>query len=410
MMEYSKRPKILLLFEKYPETPQFLNGLLGYAKHHGPWEFVTDNFDIQIIPGIEPIDQSQLTDFDGAAAVVTARYCFEHYKQPPNFKNKIPIIDFYGPTDCLIPNAQYITSDNEMIGRLAAKEFLHSGLPNIAYFGSSLKYYFSLSRYQGILKITEPLNMAVSYLGFTFAEYQRTWTDQKFKQRLSEQIKTWLENLPKPVGVLLSTDRFFHYILPHCRELGLRIPQDISFIGVNNNLDCCTLSEITLSSIDTNRYQIGWRVGELLDDIIQGRLKQRHEEFIEPKGIVVRESSSYTATNDQLVASGLDYIKSNIRENLSVKEISNALGVSRSNLDKRFKKSLGITAGKAIDYQRANYMRKMLLDTTFTLCKISELSGFTKQSHFTRYFKQAAGISPSEYRKKKGWNTLNTLT
>ena len=367
---------------------------------------MTDNSAIQIIPGIQPIHASNLDTFDGAAAVVTSRYCEDNYHGKLPFAGTVPVVDFYGPTECSVPGAVIVTSNNEMIGRMAANEFLQRGLLNLAFFGVDSKYYFSGKRFEGMCSVAGTMGISVSKLGFSLKEYERMWIDEAFDISAKRKIKEWLGKLEKPVGILITTDRFYHHILPLCQELGLRIPQDVAIIGVNNNSDCCTLSEITLSSIDTNRYQIGWCIGEMLESIIRGDSVRQKEVLIDPKGVVLRDSSSFIATKDRLVATALSMIMERAREHLTVKEVAEQLQVSRSNLDKRFKKALGITAGKAIELQRIKHIRKMLLETTFSLARISEMTGFSRQPHFTRYFKHLNGMTPSAYRQSRGWSKV----
>ncbi|WP_294409644.1 helix-turn-helix domain-containing protein [uncultured Ruminococcus sp.] len=43
----------------------------------------------------------------------------------------------------------------------------------------------------------------------------------------------------------------------------------------------------------------------------------------------------------------------------------------------------------------------MLRETTLSMLQICELCGYSDQSYFTKTFKDMAGCSPSQYRKKQ---------
>ncbi len=51
--------------------------------------------------------------------------------------------------------------------------------------------------------------------------------------------------------------------LKACKELGIRVPQDISIIG-RDNTSLCSLTEISLSTIDLHMLQAGSSAAQVL--------------------------------------------------------------------------------------------------------------------------------------------------
>ena len=49
-------------------------------------------------------------------------------------------------------------------------------------------------------------------------------------------MASWLKSLPKPVGVMVCNDACGRDVLQVCASEGLRIPDDVAVIGVDNDL------------------------------------------------------------------------------------------------------------------------------------------------------------------------------
>ena len=83
----------------------------------------------------------------------------------------------------------------------------------------------------------------------------------------------------------------------------------------------------------------------------------------------------------------LNYIYNHIEERLTLKDISNKLYVSKSNLSTQFHLLLGMGFKKYIDTLKISKSIEMLLTTTKTISQISETLGFSNVSTYSRQFK-----------------------
>ena len=68
--------------------------------------------------------------------------------------------------------------------------------------------------------------------------------------------KTWLTNLPAECGIGCENDDAARHTLAACQHLGLRIPQDIGIVGVDNLPLHCLACDPPLASIETGTRTI----------------------------------------------------------------------------------------------------------------------------------------------------------
>src|SRR6266571_1168533 len=76
-------------------------------------------------------------------------------------------------------------------------------------------------------------------------------------------------------------------------------------------------------------------------------------------------------------------------------------GLSASQFGRAFKVSTGMTPHKWHLAIRIEYAKRMLTDREKRLVDIALEAGFSEQSHFTRAFTSANGISPNAWRRTR---------
>jgi AraC-like DNA-binding protein len=64
------------------------------------------------------------------------------------------------------------------------------------------------------------------------------------------------------------------------------------------------------------------------------------------------------------------------------------------------KRLFGLTAGQLITKTRVAAASRMLLETKTSISEIALACGFFDQSAFTRTFRSATGVTPSQFRKQ----------
>ncbi|WP_299537255.1 AraC family transcriptional regulator [Ulvibacterium sp.] len=96
----------------------------------------------------------------------------------------------------------------------------------------------------------------------------------------------------------------------------------------------------------------------------------------------------------------VQYIRENLRNPLSIKELSEKACMSESHFYKVFKQEMGISPTDLINEERINRATQLLKDPYCDLTEVFLACGFTNRSYFNRMFKRLKGISPNSYRNR----------
>ena len=159
-------------------------------------------------------------------------------------------------------------------------------------------------------------------------------------QRVLQEISGWLKKLPLPVGIMGCYDYRARHVLEACKLLGLRVPDDVAVIGVDNDV-ICELADPPLSSIEQGKFRIGYTAAASLDDCFHRRKKVPARQLIRPVGLVTRQSTNLLCVSDPAVAEAFAQIRRDACQGLYATQVCSQIGLSRSTMDKRFKSVIG---------------------------------------------------------------------
>jgi AraC-like DNA-binding protein len=144
-----------------------------------------------------------------------------------------------------------------------------------------------------------------------------------------------------------------------------------------------------------NKY---YRSAQSSSDILQLQALELNfiEEYLDVLINDVQITDNYTINKI------LQYLHLNIENHVSLEQLSKDLGISMGYASDTFKKHTGTTLmmyAKSLKIERA---KVLLSGTDKSILDISITLGFYDQSHFSRIFKSLTGVSPTDYRNKKG--------
>jgi LacI family transcriptional regulator len=204
--------------------------------------------------------------------------------------------------------------------------------------------------------------------------------------------------LPKPVGILASHDRPGRDLAETCVQLGLRVPDEVAILGVDDDEFECKLSHPPLSSIRNPGVQIGYDSAQLLDQLMSGQKPETVRMYIPPSYVAARRSTETTALADPDVAAALIWIREHLSQDISVDDVAEVTGTSRRTLERRFGSALGSSILGEIQRMRIERAKHLLAETDLKLSVIAQQCGIRSGARFAVVFKRMTGHRPSVFR------------
>lgn len=108
-----------------------------------------------------------------------------------------------------------------------------------------------------------------------------------------------------------------------------------------------------------------------------------------------------THGNLYIVKMAKSYTKEHYQDaGLSLGEVADAVGISRTYFSSIFKELTGEKYWDYLSRCRIEKAKSLLRETGLSQAEISERVGYSSEYHFSRKFKELAGISPNKYRKQ----------
>lgn len=305
-----------------------------------------------------------------------------------------PVVD----TACVLQNLHIpaVDVDHVAVGRLAAEYFLNRGYRQFGYFGSRLAYHAQL-RQDSFRAAVEQAGHALSSC---YVEYLPRLPAQTSWKGLNTQVQQWLKRLAKPVAVLADHDVAAHSLADMCQLLGLRVPDDVAILGVDDDELECQLAFPSLSSVALPAERIGFEAAALLDRMLAGENVPGEVLFLPPVRVVTRLSTSVFAVDEPIVTAALHYIRNHLDQPLKVSTIAAELVVRRRVLEQKFRTLLRRSVLAEIHRARVERVKELLAGTDLPMSQVAQQCGFSTPQRMATVFRKIAGLTPGAYRRQ----------
>lgn len=305
----------------------------------------------------------------------------------------VPVINLRGTLPEL--NIPFIGADNESVARLGAEHLLERGLRHFGFCG------LARGLHPGLDRRAEHFQQLIQQSGHDcslFATSRRrrplSWEEEQ------ERLAHWIQDLPKPVGIMTSNDDRGMQVLDACRRIGALVPDDVAVLGVDNDEYLCGLSIPSLSSIDVNSEEIGYTAAELLDRMMAGHKPPRRLPEIAPRGIVIRKSTDVLAIEDQDVVRAVRFVRENACRGIHATDVLRHVGSSRASLEPRIRQILRRSIHQEIERVRMERVKELLATTNLEIKQVAQRTGFRYVSYLTRVCQRVLGETPARYRAR----------
>ena len=189
-------------------------------------------------------------------------------------------------------------------------------------------------------------------------------------------------------------------VLDACAFAGIRVPEEVSVIGVDNDETICENTTPTLSSVLPDFEGSGYLSAELLDRLMRSESHRVVHLTYDVKRIVHRLSSQDMKNSSRLAVSAMEFIRLNACGGITVMDVARHLKVSRRFAELRFREARDHSILDEIQYQRLERVRALLRETTLPIGAIGERCGYPTETYLKTLFKKRFGITMREYRKQ----------
>ncbi|WP_434652509.1 helix-turn-helix transcriptional regulator [Pseudomonas sp. R3-56] len=173
-------------------------------------------------------------------------------------------------------------------------------------------------------------------------------------------------------------------------------PDFFEYPCIDLSLKLRTLADILIAEMHGYALVPKERIEFLLFDF----LIQLIEDFSQWRQLWRQGAPSHGGFRDARIRRGTAYLLEHLEEPDLIDNAARASGLSRAHFFALFKKDTGMTPTLLVNDAR---MRRAFTwlehERSGTLGLLSESLGFSEQGHFTRFFRQHIGASPSQYRR-----------
>jgi LacI family transcriptional regulator len=377
----ARRRQVALLIETSNAYARgLLQGVVHYIREHEPWSFHL----MEQGRGDDPPEW--LADWDGdgiIARVETPRIA------RAVVKSGVPAVDLSAAR--LVPELPWVETDDALIAKLAVEHLLERGFKHFAFCGDA-RFNWSLWRENHFCAQVRTAKQTVHC-------YRAAGASSGLAAQMAH-IRRWVQELPKPVGIMACYDIRGQQVLDACRSAKLAVPSDVAVLGVDNDELLCDLASPPLSSVIPNAHRTGYEAAALLDRLMAGRAVPPTARLIPPLGVAARQSTDVLAVDDREVARAMQFIREHACEGINVGDVLRAVPLSRRVLEQRFQRHLGRTPREEILHVRLNRVKQLLGETDLPLYLIAERTGFEHVEYLSVVFKRETAKTPSRWREE----------
>ncbi|MCX7430947.1 MAG: helix-turn-helix domain-containing protein [Planctomycetia bacterium] len=214
-------------------------------------------------------------------------------------------------------------------------------------------------------------------------------------------FREWLQDLPRPIGILAADDRQAAFVLDAVRRLRWRVSGDAFVVGIGNDDLLCEAAEPPITSVDLGYRQLGVVASAVLHAALNGRHDRcpRHV-AVPPAGLVRRRSTAGLFTTDPQVSEAIRQLRNGLVNDVTPATLARSVGLSRAWLDERFRRTFGRTVHEEIVATKIGEVKRLLRDPTYPIAAVATACGFSSTQYMSTFFKRHVGMTPGQFRDR----------
>lgn len=378
----NRPPRVAVLIEASNAYARgLLKGIHRYVQEEGNWTIFLPEHG----RGDPPLDALARWEGDGAIVRIETP-AIARAVEKLLATRRIPMIDVSAAG--LVPELACVETDDDAIGRVAAKHFLDRDFQHYAYLGDE-RFRWSENRRQAFVAAVEAAGHEVDVFNAPRGDAA---------ERDNDAIESWLVSLPKPLAVFTCYDIRGRQALDACRRADLAVPDTVAVLGVDDDELLCSLSSVPLSSVIPDAAGAGWQAASVLGRLMRGELVERSLWLLPPLGISARQSTDTMWVEDATVMTSLRYIRAHACEGIKVTDVAREAGVTRRVLEAKFLKHVRTSVHESIARVQFVRIEELLRSTELPLAAIATRTGFKHAEYLSVAFSRRYRMPPSRWR------------
>lgn len=386
----NRLPKVALLIESSRYYGRgVLRGIAKYTHLRGPWSCFSEERELH--SGI-PL---WLKNWRGHGIIARIE---DRRMAAALLQLNCPVVDVLG--NARFDRIPTFDTDAQAAAKLAADFFLQAGFRHFGYCGykripfserrgAAFAAYLA-KKGEKVLVFSPPLPRGL---------HSHIQASEQYGLNMVKSLAHWLKRQPRPLALFACNDFRAQQVLNACREHGIRVPEEVAVMGVDNDDVLCNLSDPPLTSIEPDAERLGYEAAALLDRMMRGRRTRDDCVLIPPIRVVERASTDIVAIEDPVAVQAVRFIRDNVHTGIAVKDVLTHLNRSRTDLEQRFRRWLNCSIHDEILRRRIDRACSLLQQTDLRLDEIARRTGFSTTSHLCRLFKTHLKRSPTECRR-----------
>ncbi|RRJ94749.1 helix-turn-helix domain-containing protein [Opitutaceae bacterium TAV4] len=287
-----------------------------------------------------------------------------------------------------------VCDDQRWLGELAAGYFTRRGFQTVAYCGYPF-HHGSQLRGVGFAEAAGAARARVLVYEVKGSPEEDVAFNSAREQR---RLRAWLRRLPKPCALLAFSDTLAGLVMQLALDEGLRLPEDVALLGIDNDMLLQRALPLGLSSIEIGSEKTGKKAAEVVLNWIRDETAPAAETLVRHARLVPRQTTDRHYTEDDFVAQALDFIHEHKTSAPTVMEIAAHMGCTRRTVERRFRAALGNSAHQVMQELRLERTQAYLLESQAPLKAVALACGFSNDRHLCTAFRQRFGMTPGGFR------------
>lgn len=383
-MKVSHTPKVIYVLRRHIDTKSskdHVSGVLRYSCEKPDW-----NLRLVTVPHAGVILSRLLADRpDGIIGI----HISDTVSLPKLADVPFVTVDSWGMP---LRHHSAVCIDDRAIARSACDLLLRRHFANLAYVGTRDPLHAGHSKAR-----EDEVQDFASRHGQTFAAFTINIGPRSASS--IDKLSRSLLSLPLPCGIMAFNDTAAQIVLDSARLANIRVPDQISIVGVDNDTTICENMRPTLTSVLPDFEQSGFMAARLLDEIMTSGNREKRRITYGPRTLIERESTQDTHCSARIATKAQQALRQKCFSESTIANIADELNVSTRFLEMRFKSVFGTTMRAERTSRRLEHAKILLTTTNRPLTDIAASCGSDRFASFAALFRRNVGMTMSTYRK-----------